>query len=84
MSSIKDLLQALTEYDVEIHAFRTGHGDARLFFFKRTGDIVTKVGHEFSRWDLAEMANGDAVVGEIMNACIQEVVANHKTVLNNL
>jgi hypothetical protein len=85
MNSIKDLLQAVSDDNLEISIYSNPISKAvTVMIRKQTGDIINKVGHEFSQYNLQSWVNPDAVVGDIVSESINEAVQNHLEVLKSI
>jgi hypothetical protein len=85
MNSIKDLLQAVSDNNLDLSIYTNPISKSvTVMIRKQTGDIITKVGHEFSKHDMQSWFDPDAVVGDIVNYSINEAVHNHIEVLKSI
>jgi hypothetical protein len=85
MNSIKDLLQAVSDNNLDLSIYTNPISKSvTVMIRKQTGDIITKVGHEFSKHDMQSWFNPDAVVGDIVSYSINEAVQTHIEILRTI
>ena len=80
MTTIKDLLKAVVADNLEVSIYSNPiDKSVTIMLRKHTGDIISKVGHQFTKDDLSKIQA--FTLGSVVNSSIEEVVDNHKKTL---